>query len=521
METKRDIEAKAKSLLNSNPEEALKTYKEIYEAFPDEFNSWDAFYALKASRLIQNVDLNWAKELVEKYEDEKVSNLYGWLIFDVCVKGKQRKELIQNEDIIVTLPKFSPQKNLREDSSYPCPTTISILNLADAYAENLFNAKKVNELLSTLERDLLSEQSRTLETEKKGDIELASDLEKFYALKTKALLKLGEYEETIELCREALQAFEKYHYNNDLWFNMRIAIAEEGLGNFEKSENLFKELLSSKAGSDKWFLYRDISEIYFEQKDYEKSWKYALDAAYYGNEPHFLVGLYLLQARILFKLDRPKDGKVLAELIGAILNEQEWSNKPEYNRLFQYYQINREALPDVKEVLARATEFWNRERYGKLNRIHGTIISIHKNGKIGRLKSTQGRICDFHKKNLRKKIRNLHELKGLNAEYFEIEGENGNVHAEDILIKQLRGKQSVGEFMGKSIEGTIKNITDFGIFVQLPGLSDGLLHKNNMPSELKESFKDDFKIGGRIKVIVERKTEKGLKLKYDSRSTPK
>src|SRR5690606_35682459 len=125
METKRDIEAKAKSLLNSNPEEALKIYKNIYEVFPDEFNSWDAFYAIKASRLVQNADLKWAIELVEKYEDEKVANLYGWLIFDKCVKGKQRKELIQNESVILTLPKYSLQKNLREDGSYPCPTTIS------------------------------------------------------------------------------------------------------------------------------------------------------------------------------------------------------------------------------------------------------------------------------------------------------------------------------------------------------------------------------------------------------------
>lgn len=516
METKRDIEAKAKSLLDSNPEEALKIYKNIYEIFPDEFNSWDAFYAIKASRLVQNADLKWPKELVEKYEDEKVANLYAWLVFDKCVKGKQRKELIQNEGIISTLPKYSPQKNLREDSSYPCPTTISILNLVDAYAENLFNAKKVNELLSVLERDLLSDQSRTLESEQKGDIELASNLEKFYALKTKALLKLGEYEDTIALCKEALQVFEKYHYNNDLWFNMRIAIAEEKLGNFEKSEMLFKELLSSRAGSDKWFLYRDISEIYFEQKEYEKAWKYAIDAAYYGNEPHFLIGLYLLQTRILYKLDRSEDGKVLAELIGAILNEQQWNNKPEYNRLFQYYTINKDTLPNIKEVLAEANKFWNKERYGNLDRIKGTIISVHKNGKIGRLKSAQGKICDFHKKDLRKKTRNLHQLKGLNAEYFEIEGENGKFHAEDILTKQPVKKEIINKFIGKPTEGTIKNITDFGIFVQLSGLSDGLLHKNNMPHKLRNSFKEDFKIGDRIRVVVEQETEKGIQLGYAS-----
>jgi len=516
MPTKRNIEAKAKSLLNSDPEEALQIYMDIYKVFPEEFNTWDAFHSLKVSRLVQNSDLSWAKELVEKYKDERVANLYGWLIFDKCVKGKQSKELILNEDFISILPKYSPQKNLRKDSRYPCPTTISIFNLIDAFAESLFNANKVNELLSVLQPDLLSDQSRTLESAQRGDVELASDLEKFYALKTKALLKLGEYEETIAFCKEALQAFDKYHYNNDLWFNMRIAIAEEKLGNFMKSEMLFKKLLSSRTGSDKWFLYRNISEIYFEKQEHKKAWKYAIDAAYYGKEAHFLIGLYLLQARILYKLDRSEEGRVLAELIGAILNEQQWNDKLEYNRLFQYYSINRDSVRDIKEVLVEAKEFWNKERYGSLSRINGKVISVHKNGKIGQLKSTQGKICDFHKKDLRKKTRNLHQFKGLNAEYFEIESENGKIHAEDILVRQPEKTGIPNKLIGKSIEGTIKNITDFGIFVQIMGLPDGLLHKNNLSFKLRNTFKDDFKIGDKIMVVIQQETDKGLQLGYVS-----
>ena len=91
-------------------------------------------------------------------------------------------------------------------------------------------------------------------------------------------------------------------------------------------------MLSSKAGNDKWFLYRDIAEVYFEQKDFLKAWKYAIDGAFYGNEPHFLIGLYLLQARILFKLERPLDGKILAELIATILKEQQWGDKASWEK---------------------------------------------------------------------------------------------------------------------------------------------------------------------------------------------
>ena len=176
---------------------------------------------------------------------------------------------------------------MHEDSTYPCPTTISIFKLADAYADNQFNARSIKDLLETINYNLLSTDTRTLKTEKRGEIKLASDLEKYFALRTKALIKLKEFEACKELCEVALKSLKKFHYNNDLWFKMRIAIAEEHLGNFEESEALFKNLLSSKAGSDKWFLYRNIGEIYFEKKDYKKAWKYLIDAAYFGNEPHF------------------------------------------------------------------------------------------------------------------------------------------------------------------------------------------------------------------------------------------
>ncbi|MFN8324839.1 MAG: hypothetical protein U0T80_03675 [Flavobacteriaceae bacterium] len=141
---------------------------------------------------------------------------------------------------------------------------------------------------------------------------MASDYEKYYALKTKSLYKLSEYNLCIDSCNQALNTITEFHYNNDLWFKMRIALSEDKLGNHEKGEDLLQEILKSKAGSDKWFLYRDISEIYFEQKEYNKAWKLAVEATYYGNEPHFLIGLFLLQAKILFKLNRVDDGKLLA-----------------------------------------------------------------------------------------------------------------------------------------------------------------------------------------------------------------
>ena len=513
METKRDFEAKAKALISTNPDEAVKLYHELLESYPDQYNSWDAFYAVKAMRAANSTNLTWANELAEKFKGDRVGNLYGWFIFDSCVKGKNRTEILSNEKFIEGLIDLAPQKSLKEDDAFPCPTTISILKLCDAHAENLFNAKKINDLLSGLDYNILSNKSKTIETQERGEVELSSDLEKYFALKTKALLKLTEFDSCIEYCNKGLELLEKFHYNNDLWFKMRIALSEDGLGNHEKSEELFKELLESKAGSDKWFLYRDISEVYFEQYNFVKAWKYAVDAAFYGNEPHFLIGLYLLQARILFKLERPTEGKILAELIASILNEQEWNDKAEYIKLFTYYKIDRTALPTVNEIIKEARKFWQNERYGNKPNIKGTIFSIHKNGKIGRIKDQNNNLIGFHKKDLVKKIKSIENLTGATVEFFIMESYDGKNIAENITITEQPATPKPDNLVGKTFDGTVKNVAEFGIFIRMQGGPDGLLHKNSLPNNLKNTFKDVFTQGKIVKVKIEKVTEKGIQLK--------
>lgn len=432
IETKQELDSKAKNNLESNPNEAVKIYKSMYEQYPDQFNSWDAFYSIKAMRLSTSFDIFWASELTEKYKDEKVSGLYGWLIFDKCVKGKERIEIIRNEKHIESLITLSPQKNLKEDDKFPCPTTISILAIAKAYSKPNLNSTKVEFYLEKLNIDFLSLKSSGSKDE--GDNEYASDFEKYCSLMTKALLKNGKFEECKALSELALNNIEKFHNNNDLWFKMRIALSEDGLGNSEKSEELFKELLSSKAGSGKWFLYRDISQIYFKQNNFEKAWKYAVDATFYGNEPHFLIGLYLLQARILFKLNRASEASVLAELIASILKEQQWNDKLEYNKLFSYFKTDRLNVKPVKEIIRTLNTFWQNERYGNKTKTKGVIISIRHNGKGGKIKDSNGVVLDFLKKDLVRKLKSIDNLKGANVVFYSMKNFEGKDIAECIEV---------------------------------------------------------------------------------------
>jgi tetratricopeptide (TPR) repeat protein len=388
MSSKREITDEAKGLMNTDPDKSLELYLKVWDTYKDSFNDWDALFTFKAARASKVNQHNKLIDIAEQFkDDEKASGVFAWYLYDKFIKNKNKTELIVAEDEVRRMTNLCCQKDLFSDDSYPCPLTISVFNLVDAYSEGIFNAVKINEFLKMLNPSFLSRKVRKFNTEKRGEIEVASDLEKYYAYLTKALLKSGNFTQCLTACNTALEGLDTFHYNNDLWFKMRIAISYEKTGEFTKSETLFKELLESKAGGDKWFLYRDIAELYFEQKEYKKAWKFAIDATFYGNEPHFLINLYLLQAKILFKLERVSEGKVLAILIAAILKEQGWNNKAEYTRLFKFFEIDLESVQPVKTCYRNAEKFWLENKYGDIPLTEGEVVFVHNNDALGKLKS--------------------------------------------------------------------------------------------------------------------------------------
>ena len=71
--------------------------------------------------------------------------------------------------------------------------------------------------------------------------------------------------------------------------------------------------------------------------------------------------------------------------------------------------------------------------------------------------------------------------------------------------------------VGQVVEGTVKNVTDFGVFIDLGGV-DGLLHVSEISWGRVENPKKKFKAGDKVKAFVKDiKGEKiALSLKFDS-----
>lgn len=507
METANELRQQARNLMQSHVSCALSLYQKLWDTYPSEFTEWDAFYLLKLYKSSSDCDIKKATALAEKFSLTMVRNMFGWVVLEHCFTNKTRDEILKNEKYIQDLLKYSPQKNLRTDNRYPCPLTISVFKVCDTYNENSFNALKTSQLLSCLNSDFLSVTPTKITNGKVGEIELASDYEKYLALKSKALLKLCEYNLCQQVCVEGLSRIEKFHYSNDLWFKMRLALCEDKLGNKSFAEEIFFELLSSTKGSNKWFIHSNLAEFYFEQHDYEKAWSYAVSAALNGNEPHFMIGLYLLQARILYKLNRTAEGKILAEFLAVIFKSQNWSHKQPYKKLFDFYSIEISALGSLEEIYTTVKKFWQSERYKNMQIQEGIIILVQKNMKGGKIKSTDGVVFSFLKKDFKTKVYLDETVKGRKVKFYAIQLPDATNVAEFIEI--IKDKQDEVNSNGTlSVKGIITNITDFGLFIKLPDGTTGLLHKN----AIKHYDANDFKKLSTINVQVLKTTKKGAVL---------
>lgn len=518
METKRELQIKAKELINSSPKESIAISKRIWNEFEgtDEFNLYDALQVLNTARKDCSVEFEFVYDVVRKYSEiDEILNKFKWYVFYKYLKGKKNIALLPYEANISKMLLLTSQSNLREDNTYPCPYTIGVLELAKGHSKNLFNGRKVNEYLDKLNPLFLSKENNNYIKDGE-EVKVASDLESYYALKTKAFLKTEQFEECKTLCETALNDLDEFHYNNDLWFQMRIALCYEKLGDFEKSEELFKKLVLTKAGNDKWFLYYDIADLYFQQNNLEKALKYSVNATFYGTDLDKMNGLLLLQTRILVKLNRKDEAKIIAELVASIIKKFELNVKQDYDKMFKYFDINFQNCQEFNPIYKLAHNLWIKERYAGLYEITGKIFYVNPNGKFGKIKTSDNRVFSFHKRDFNEKQRNISELKESKVSFVEMNSFDSKVVAENIKILEKGTMKIESLLVGKVLSGTIKNFADFGIFVKLNGHKDGLIHKNTLPSSTKNSFKDIYSIGQKINVKVGKVSDRGIELKIES-----
>jgi tetratricopeptide (TPR) repeat protein len=187
-------------------------------------------------------------------------------------------------------------------------------------------------------------------------MELASDKENWYAFKTKALFKTQQYQKCFEISKQALDTFDNLHYFNDVWFARRIALSKKHLGDSTDALNELFLVLRRKKG---WYIQSEIAEIYKENNDFDKAFKYSIDAINNFGDLEYKVRLLVLIAEILEKKGE-KELSFKHYMLSKLLRQQEkWKVPQTLDFALQTLGFSQIPLEQISNLKKELKNYWN------------------------------------------------------------------------------------------------------------------------------------------------------------------
>lgn len=325
-----------KAYQNKEYLEAYNLYKNEYDENPEQFNIWD-------------------------------KRFFSWSIYRTFVKEFDYENLDKIELIFELVPQ---EDNSKKDGA--SATALTAMTIADYFFEDE-NYFDVVEWLNKINPLFLYEFN---EEEAKG-VRYSSKREKYYTLKSKSLINLGEYEETIKVCEEALSNLS--YPTGGIWFKRRIAQSYHELLEYDKALEILKEVFKNKKD---WYIQKEISDNYYFMGDLDNSLKYAIEAALNFGDIDKKVNLYVLIGDLLEEKGETEKAIKHYQLAYAIRLHNDWGISDDLLEKLEDTDIN---LDDDNywKIEKELRGEWESLKYSNQSRIYGTIRTIFPHGKSG------------------------------------------------------------------------------------------------------------------------------------------
>ena len=221
------------------------------------------------------------------------------------------------------------------------------------------NWKLINDFCNNFDPCSLSKKCDTIQITRKGqlkDMELASDFENWYAYKTKALMKMGEWQECFDISKQALDNIENFHYSNDIWFSRRVALSKRNLGNTEETIEELKSILKKKR---EWFIQKELAELYLENEEIEKAFKLSIEAINNYGPIEFKVDLLFLIGKIYQKKNENELAFKHFSLSKLIRLEEEWKIPQKLYNELNGFNLPEISLSEIKKLKADLKKNWS------------------------------------------------------------------------------------------------------------------------------------------------------------------
>lgn len=294
----------------------------------------------------------------------------GWCLFHTKFKIATGDALVKIADEII---KIIPEDKAKSDLLVKIVTFKAV----DALKQKTnVNHAKILDLLSLLNPKDLSAIAEPWTDRENKQKESASDLEKYYAEKTKALLDLAQWNECIIACENAIKTINKFHSDNDIWFRMRHARSLKEIGRVEDALTEMKEIATKK---HEWYVESGLANIYNDMGDIDSAWRHGLEAALELNpkDAKFGVTLFELMGNLLMKKQKRELADKHFSLAIALRNENEWKIPDSLQRIA--LSSPKDATDDAGSILGKLRLYWRSERQAWVPIISGSVKSVFPN----------------------------------------------------------------------------------------------------------------------------------------------
>ena len=394
--------------------DAVDLYRKLWTEYRERCNEWEGWGYATCLRKLGKAEeaLEICRAVYQTKPNFKAGkDLYAWCIYDTEIK-KDNEQIKKDEEKFYKA--ISAIQNLTTQDQYS-PHAKTIFRVIDylIQTKQIYPAEAIIGWTDKLDQNTLSDEPYRFIGADGKHREVQSDKERWFAIKTKSLEKLGRYEECTEISTEALATLSNFHYNNDVWFQRRIALSKAHLGDKQKAAEDLEKILQRKK---EWFIQHEIANIYYDLGNYERALKYAIDAALNFGKNENKWELFLLMAQILIAQGRIDDGKEHLIFAAKLRVEQEWKIPEKLGKMLTEYKIDISTSKKRSKLLKKLRVLWEADKYSSLPSMVGTVKTILKNGKAGFISGENGKDYYF-KTNSFKGNKNRLE-RGLKVSFF-------------------------------------------------------------------------------------------------------
>ncbi|MEG0408907.1 MAG: hypothetical protein RR623_08545 [Bacilli bacterium] len=318
--------------------------------------------------------------LKEKY----VKSMLCWCHYNVNIKNQ--KNLSNNElEKMANSAKFIIENSEQSEcGNHNTPYVSTVFRVLKEIKEKVGQnySKKNNDQilkwLSYLDVDKLSEVSERFEDSEGIEREHASQKEKFYMYKLKALEKNGDYENCSKTCDEAFNKIKKLHYRNEVWFKNRKLYSECKLGNIE----CLKEYEKFAIKSNEWFIYHKLGLIFWSIGKIDEAIFYCSKAVSTSSKYEAMVNVLQDLGELWNKKDE-ECSKIFFQACAYFRSRRHWIIPQELDYYIDAYDIDVNEKPNTKMIVRISKEYIE----SKYKVFEGKIIKINIEKKFGFIES--------------------------------------------------------------------------------------------------------------------------------------